>query len=147
MLTILLILSGLAHADDITISQSVDESDCTLIGQDICKTRKKDAMSKCEDWHKEKAKEKGANTFVITDTTQTVTRRPFYDGSVDKITWTQIAAKYYSCEKNASTNSSEEKAPSNKFGQRLMTLEALYKKRLITDEEYKKKRAEILRDL
>jgi hypothetical protein len=147
MLTILLVLSGLAHADDVTISQSVDESDCTLIRQDICKTRKKDAMSKCEDWHKENAKEKGANTIVITDTTHTEARRPFYDGSVDKIKWTHIAAKYYSCENHASTKSSEEKTQSDKFEERLMTLEALYKKRLITDEEYKSKRVEILRDL
>lgn len=147
MLTILLVLSGLTHAGDITISQSIDESDCTLIGQDICKTQKKDAMSKCEDWHKETAQEQGANTVVITDTTDTESRRPFFDGSVKTIKWTHIAAKYYSCAKQASFKPTEEKTPANKFEQRLMTLEALYKKRLITDEEYKRKRAEILRDL
>ena len=141
---------SMVFADDtISIVESVDEAHCRLLGDAVCETQKHDAQKKCNKWHKAKAEKAEANTLMITDTPATQSTRPHYDGSRKKITTTFIAANYYSCDvvKNPVVVDEPSAQAPQSVEDRLLQLDALLKKELITEQEYQEKRADILKDL
>ncbi|MBQ0782005.1 MAG: hypothetical protein KBT79_14425, partial [Thalassolituus oleivorans] len=113
----------------------------------------------CEERHRQNALAEGGNTVVIKGTISSETRRPRVDGRYVIIEKTDMAADYYLCddfvaddvvaEQENSSDPMRAVAPMVELSieERLITLEALNKKGLITADEYKAKRADILNDL
>jgi len=147
-------LLSLAHAaDSVVIVSSIDESQCKLAGEEVCETQKSQeakAKAKCNKWHTKKARDLGANSIVITNRSVSESRRPLYDGRYKTIKNTSISASYYTCSAQY-TATQVPKPPmeqqDNTIELRLIKLESLKEKGLITEKEYQAKRAEILEDL
>ncbi|WP_370979376.1 SHOCT domain-containing protein [Agaribacterium sp. ZY112] len=140
--------------DSALIVESVDKKACSLVLEQACITKKHDAEKKCLPWHKKEASSKGANTVLIGETTVTTHRRPMYDGTSKKVKETTISASYYLCpveaasvDSSQSVNQQVKPAQDLSIEQRLTQLNELHEKGLISDSEYKDKRASILNEL
>ncbi|SMF31621.1 Short C-terminal domain-containing protein [Alteromonadaceae bacterium Bs31] len=161
LLVIVFAFSAAHSQSDIAIVESIDDTRCTYKAQHTCTTqKKKKTHEKCDTWHIDKARDVGANTILITDESSTESRRPHYDGTYKTIRTTNIVASYYLCsgkltEENAPALTEEppvssapkSTTPPASIEERLIRLQSLYKKGLITEAEYKHKRSAILSEL
>ncbi|MFP6789230.1 MAG: SHOCT domain-containing protein [Thalassolituus sp.] len=156
---------SLVHAENVVIRDVVSKEHCTLIKSDSCSSIKNDGVEVCEERHRQNALAEGGNTVVIKGTISSETRRPRVDGRYVIIEKTDMAADYYLCDDFVADDVVAEQENSSapmrampvksavapmvelSIEERLTTLEALNKKGLLTEEEYKAKRADILDDL
>jgi|GEM_PF-876241 len=141
------------------IVESIEASSCKYISEDTCRSKKskqKKSLEACRKWHKKEASEKGANSVLITDTRVEETKRPMVNGTYKTVKSTNVTASYYNC--GEFTTGKAELPPKAKSfelirekpksaEQRLKTLNDLLDKGLITKEEYRSKRSEILKDI
>ncbi|TVZ41381.1 hypothetical protein P886_0726 [Alteromonadaceae bacterium 2753L.S.0a.02] len=154
-------IASYCSADNsVQLVTEIDADHCRLINKNVCVTEKRDekkAIKKCNKWHINQASEQGANRVLITDNTYSEHRRPHYDGSSKTIKTREYLADYYACdlaEVSVVNDTQQEALPVNNSGaskssieDRLLRLESLKKKGLISAEEYAAKRAEILSEL
>jgi hypothetical protein len=150
---------SLVHAENVVIRDAISKEHCTLIKSDSCSSIKNDGVEVCEERHRQNALAVGGNTVVIKGTISSETRRPRVDGRYTVIEKTDMAADYYLCDDVIADAESEHVSTSTRtmsvvipkvelsIEERLTTLETLNKKGLLTEEEYKAKRADILDDL
>lgn len=147
---------------DVRITGKVDES-CTMIKEVDCTTHKRDGEKACEEKLKKMAKEEGADTLIIEAVEQTKQRKPSLSG-VKTVTETSMSGTLYQChtgneishsrskatDKSAPESSRKDthkKSNDKTIEERLIQLNDLKEKGLITEDEYQAKRAEILGDL
>ncbi|WP_096085703.1 SHOCT domain-containing protein [Agaribacterium haliotis] len=149
----LMVLSAFAQAKEetkkISIADSVNPAECQLLASESCETQKQDADKKCNKVHRKQAQEAGANTIVIGERSVKTSRRPFYDGSYKTIKKTSIAASYYHCEVEQATpaKTSGNMKSKGSAEERLLRLNSLKEKGLISEKEYQDKRQQILDEL
>ncbi len=164
-LSMLLVLPASA-SPEVRITGKVNES-CTMIKEVDCTSHKREGEKACEERLKKLAKEEGADTLIIEAVEQTKQRKPSLSG-VKTVTETSMSGKLYQCHtgneishsrRNASDQTGQDSASKEAMGnshkkhsgktieERLIQLNALKEKGLITEDEYQSKRTEILGDL
>lgn len=141
----------LAAQADIKNLQAGDETSCQMVAQETCKTSSREPVEMCLEWHQEKAVEAGADSLLIGDREESSVRRPSLTGAKTVVT-TKIAAAYYDCglkqaELQQAVKTVVNKAPQLTIEQRLIRLNTLKEKGLITQGEYDQKRQQILGEL
>ena len=154
LLTSALFVSSLSYAaSDVNLAGEIDPEHCQLVKEERCSTQKSDGVSVCEKRLKEEADELNANTLVLGEIEQTVQRKPSLNG-VKTVTITSVNAAIYRCPVASDAPQSREYHPApverpmeKSVEERLIQLNGLKEKGLISDEEYQSKRAEILEEL
>jgi hypothetical protein len=147
MLALLLPLSGYA-ADKIRVLAVGDEASCELVSQQVCSTTSMNPAEECLAWHKKQAADAGADALLIRGSEDSRRNKPSLTGMKTVVT-TKVSADYYRC---AAAVSVAETVVKDSEGwstveKRLLVLESLKSKGLISDTEYQLKRQDILKDL
>lgn len=147
MLALLLPLSGYA-ADKIRVLAVGDEASCELVSQQVCSTTSMNPAEECLAWHKKQAADAGADALLIRGSEDSRRNKPSLTGMKTVVT-TKVSADYYRC---AAAVSVAETVVKDSEGwstveKRLLVLESLKSKGLISVEEYQLKRQDILKDL
>lgn len=127
---------------------------CKKLDHQVCTTTKSDADDVCLERHKEEAAEIGADAIVVIQKEETKQRRPSLMGT-KTVTKTDITADYFDCGyPDVPVKAVSQKAINKSvirdlytIEDRLNVLETLKSKGLISEEEYRQKRQEILADL
>ena len=149
------LLLPLAAQADIKILQPGEEANCQLIKEEVCKTTSKDPVKACDEWHQEEAEEQGADAFLMGTMEQSSHRQPSLTGA-KTVKTTRITATYYHCglAKQAVQKVVDEavqepaaQVETDSIESRLLRLNSLKEKGLITQEEYDQKRQQILDEL
>ncbi len=147
MLALLLPLSGYA-ADKIRVLAEGEEASCELVSQQLCSTTSMNPAEECLAWHKKQAADAGADALLIRGSEDSRRNKPSLTGMKTVVT-TKVSADYYRC---AAAVSVAEIVVKDSEGwstveKRLLVLESLKSKGLISDTEYQLKRQDILKDL
>jgi hypothetical protein len=147
MLALLLPLSGYA-ADKIRVLAEGEEASCELVSQQVCSTTSMNPADKCLAWHTKQAADAGADALLIRGSEDSRRNKPSLTGMKTVVT-TKVSADYYRC---AAAVSVAETVVKDSEGwstveKRLLVLESLKSKGLISDTEYQLKRQDILKDL
>lgn len=147
MLALLLPLSGYA-ADKIRVLAEGDEASCEMVSQQVCSTTSMNPAEECLAWHKKQAADAGADALLIRGSEDSRRNKPSLTGMKTVVT-TKVSADYYRC---AAAVSVAETVVKDSEGwstveKRLLVLESLKSKGLISDTEYQLKRQDILKDL
>ena len=147
MLALLLPLSGYA-ADKARVLAEGDEASCELVSQQVCSTTSMNPAEECLAWHKKQAADAGADALLIRGSEDSRRNKPSLTGMKTVVT-TKVSADYYRC---AAAVSVAETVVKDSEGwstveKRLLVLESLKSKGLISDTEYQLKRQDILKDL
>ncbi len=147
MLALLLPLSGYA-ADKIRVLAEGDEASCELVSQQVCSTTSMNPAEECLAWHKKQAADAGADALLIRGSEDSRRNKPSLTGMKTVVT-TKVSADYFRC---AAAVSVAETVVKDSEGwstveKRLLVLESLKSKGLISDTEYQLKRQDILKDL
>ena len=151
MLALLLPLSGYA-ADKIRVLAEGDESSCELVSQQVCSTTSMNPAEECLAWHKKQATDAGADALLIRGSEDSRRNKPSLTGMKTVVT-TKVSADYYRCAAAVSVAETvAETVVKDSEGwstveKRLLVLESLKSKGLISDTEYQLKRQDILKDL
>ena len=147
MLALLLPLSGYA-ADKARVLAEGDEASCELVSQQVCSTTSMNPAEECLAWHTKQAADAGADALLIRGSEDSRRNKPSLTGMKTVVT-TKVSADYYRC---AAAVSVAETVVKDSEGwstveKRLLVLESLKSKGLISDTEYQLKRQDILKDL
>lgn len=141
-------LSTQALALKVDVVESVDLEKCVLVTKKSCTSSKSDSLKACTEVHTEKAEKLDADTIIITNSKTSKHRKPSLTGGMKTVKITEISANYYACKTSTTRARSTLKSNSEKtIEERLNTLNNLKEKKLISAEEYSKKRQDILNDL
>ena len=138
----------------VTIVDMVDENQCKLIKEADCTTAKREGLKVCTEKHLEGANRLQADTLLLGEVKEMEHRKPSLTGA-KKVRLTQVQAYYYQCETAQEKANTPMSSPAMKgiapaaksIEDRLVQLNSLKDKGLITQEEYKSKRTEILNEL
>lgn len=118
----------------VRVLESSPGKDCAIIKQEVCKSKRKDGIVRCERLHKKRADKLGASHIVYVSSTADTENMPLFNDVT-------LAADYYACEKSAPVD----ETPS--IEERLTRLKKLYDKELITEADYKTRKSEILSEI
>ncbi len=152
-----LLAPALVLADAARIIPAEDAVACRLLAKQECKTIEDKGLEHCQQWHQHQARQQDADAVVLADADTFIRKRPSLNG-VKTVTTTIVPAAYYYCGFEPLTRRKGEgkeaiapapvSAPDhNHFEQRLLTLQKLRDKGLISAEEYALKRQQILDEL
>ena len=142
----------LAAQADIKMLQAGEQAGCQLVAEDVCKTTASAAQQACLERHQQAAAEAGADAVLLGERDESTVRRPSLTGAKN-VTTTRIAAQYYDCGlqqaafKQAVQSAVAEPAAQLSIEQRLVRLQKLKDKGLISADEYQQKRQQILDQL
>ena len=147
-----ILISGLASAAQLV--ESIDESQCKLIKEADCTTAKREGLKACTEKHLESANRLQADSLLLGEVKEMEHRKPSLTGA-KKVRLTQVQAYYYQCETAQEKANTPMSSPAMKgiapaaksIEDRLVQLNSLKDKGLITQEEYESKRTEILNEL
>jgi len=147
MLALLLPLSGYA-ADKIRVLAEGEEASCELVSKQVCSTTSMNPEEECLARHKMQAADAGADALLIRGLEDSRRNKPSLTGMKTVVT-TKVSADYYRC---AAAATAAETVVKDSEGwstveKRLLVLESLKSKGLISDAEYQLKRQDILKDL
>ena len=147
MLALLLPLSGYA-ADKTRVLAEGDEASCELVSQQVCSTTSMNPAEECLAWHKKQAADAGADALLIRGSEDSRRNKPSLTGMKTVVT-TKVSADYYRCTAAVSVAETVVKDSEgwSTVEKRLLVLESLKSKGLISDTEYQLKRQDILKDL
>ncbi|WP_419811381.1 SHOCT domain-containing protein [Bacterioplanoides sp.] len=147
------LLLPLAAQADIKILQAGEAANCKLVKEEVCKTTSKKPDEACLEWHQEEADSSGADSLIIGATEQSSHRQPSLTGA-KTITTTRIAATYFDCGlaqqavqqavNKAVQEGAVQQVTTQTIESRLLRLNSLKEKGLITEDEYDQKRQQIL---
>lgn len=144
----ILVFSMQSLAFKVDVVESIDPAKCVLVTQESCTSSKSDSLKACTEVHIEKAEKLDADTIIITNSKTSKHRKPSLTGGMKTVKITEISANYYACKTSTTRARSTLKSNSEKtIEERLNTLNNLKEKKLISAEEYSKKRQDILNDL
>jgi hypothetical protein len=156
LLVLSLLAPALVLADDARVIPAEDAAACRLLAKQECKTNEDKGLAHCQQWHQHQARKQNADAVVLADADTFIRKRPSLNG-VKTVTTTIVPAAYYYCGFEPLTRrkgeGKEAVAPvsgtehHNRFEQRLLTLQKLKDKGLISAEEYAQKRQQILDEL
>ena len=143
---------------DVKELQPGEEAACQLVVQETCKTTSREPAVACLEWHLETAEEEGADALVIRGSDERTQRLPSLSGGTRTVVNTRVKADYYNCgyakqelmeAAKEAAQQVEKIAPvvTKSAEERLLQLNSLKEKGLITQDEYDQKRQEILSEL
>ena len=142
------LLSTQVLAFKVDVVESIDPAKCVLVTKESCTSSKSDSLKACTEIHVEKAENLDADTIIITNSKTSKHRKPSLTGGMKTVTITEVSANYYTCKETSAPVVNATPRPSEKsIEERLNILKQLKDKTLISAEEYKKKKSEILQEL
>lgn len=138
--TALICSSAVVTANNVDgIQLASDATHCTLMTTEtLAADNEESAVAK----HRKRATEIEADTLVILDSTTTRHRKPSLTGGVQSVTKVSVEAGYYRCSENKQVGHT-----SLSVKERLQQLKELQEEGLISDDEFKMKKVDILKDL
>lgn len=125
---------------------------CRFVADNDCSTTKSEGDAFCREWHSKQAESAGADAMVLSESDTYVRQRPSLTG-LKTVTTTKMKAGYYQCGFEPARPAPGMKGhikkamPERSIEQRLIMLNRLKEKQLISEEEYQSKRKQILDDL
>ena len=125
---------------------SVAEPGCEKLTSVTCSVQSRNGEEQCQAQLAGEAEKAGADSILITDTESNTLRKPSLSG-VKTVTSTQMSADLYRCQAPVAAVPVAEKTAEKTVEERLLRLQDLYSKKLISDEEYQAQRQRILNDL
>jgi len=120
---------------------------CELVGAAECHEKGYTGLEKCREALSGDAGKAGADTVHILATDQYKTRKPSLSGGMQVTDNTKMKAELYLCSSGSKELGAESDARSMSVEERLLRLNALKEKSLITEGEYQAARKRILLDL
>ncbi|WP_260997057.1 SHOCT domain-containing protein [Thalassolituus hydrocarboniclasticus] len=135
-------------ADNIRVLSAGEETGCTWLAQEQCSTEARLAAEECLNWHQTQAVAAGADALLMGDSEESRRKKPSLTG-MKTVVATKVSADYYRCAAAAATAETVVKGAEgwSTVEKRLLVLESLKAKGLISAEEYQAKRQDILKDL
>jgi len=140
------ILAGLSmtvHAQPEFVEAVADT--CEMVSNTECHAKGYRGESECHEQFAKKAEGDGADTILVTSQDQYKTRKPSLSGGMQVTDNTKMKADLYRCNEVAA--SPELKAQALTVEERLLQLNELREKELISADEYRTGRERILNDL
>ncbi|WP_369857140.1 hypothetical protein [Candidatus Thalassolituus haligoni] len=135
-------------AESVEIRDGVDEQSCRMVKQEMCSTTSRDGVAHCRQEHLKSAAQFGANRVVIGTTDQSDHKKRMANGLYTSVTKTRMKARYFACDETSRVRQPAAVQGGGKsIEERLLRLESLRQKHLLTEPEYTAKRAAILDDL
>ncbi|MDP2506598.1 MULTISPECIES: hypothetical protein [unclassified Oceanobacter] len=150
---VLLGVSASVTAQAVEIKKSVDEQRCRMVKQSTCINNGRNGIQHCQQEHRQSAAEFGADQIVITSTNQSDHRKRMATGNYKNFTKTKMTARYYVCDDRIQQHQNMQRevvvppAQGKTVEERLLRLQTLREKNLLSEQEYRTKRAEILSEL
>jgi len=119
---------------------------CEMVVKAECHAKGYSGTEECREQFAEEAESEGADTILVTSQDQYKTRKPSLSGGMQVIDNTKMKADLYRCNEVVAA-SPEVKAQALSVEERLLRLNELRNKELISDDEYRAGRERILNDL